>query len=86
MTLLLLTQFFILMCVQPTDCQHGAQPQTLLISRPFGLIAEIRLICLPASGTRLSRWPSNDITECLRQAQEKPRGQEMRKTENDSLN
>lgn len=53
---------------------------------PFGLIAEIPLICRPASGTHLSRWPSNDITECLRQAQESPRGQEMRKTENDSLN
>lgn len=41
---------------------------------PFGLMAEIRLICLPASGTHLSRWPSNDTTECLRQAQKNPKG------------
>lgn len=48
---------------------------------PSGLIAEIRLICLPSSGACQSRWQSNAIKTCLRLVQKNPRGQEMRKTD-----
>ena len=49
----------------PADCQHGTVPQILTDGCACGLITKIcHLICLPASGACLLRWPSDDTVNC----------------------